>query len=155
MSWGGYIPGDVLRDMDPGDFASALYAGRDAKPETDPTPEEADAQRADDREARLPKWARDKLAHLRRELATAERYTRELRGDIPETDTCAEVGNVRRFPLPKGADVRFTLAKPHPAMWRSEIRVRVESDGRLYLNADQTVYVVPASSNALHIELRP
>lgn len=131
MSWGGYIPGDMAA---------------------------ARASVGDPREERLPKWARGELADLRRKLREAKATIRELREDIPDSDTFVEgrvYGEDPDRPLPRGARLTFRVGSP--TRFGGAIRAYVARDPhappRLYVNGDRALRIDPQSGNALYVSL--
>lgn len=131
MSWGGYIPGDMAADV----LASV----------------------GDPREERLPKWAQGELADLRRKLREAKATIRELREDIPDSDTFVEgrvYGEDPDRPLPRGARLAFMLGdKPGRGSVRAYVARESWAGTRLYLNGDRVLRIDPQSGNALYVSL--
>lgn len=111
----------------------------------------------DPREARLPRWAQNELASLRRQLNAAERHIRNLTGDIEATDTVVEnfePNSDRDYPLPPGSQVTYKLHdRPHGA----NVRVRVNRDPwggvTLYISGDRPLLIKPSASNCFHITM--
>lgn len=112
---------------------------------------------ADPREERLPKWAQSELERLRMQLREAERTIRDLRGDIPDSDTFASVSGVlsEDVPLPRGARVSFRI-KGDNQHWDTIYAYLTRSrwDGpRLYVAGTQPIRVHPQSGNSIAVEL--
>ncbi|WVX87914.1 hypothetical protein SEA_BERRIE_63 [Arthrobacter phage Berrie] len=109
------------------------------------TPEELEA-----REARLPAWARQELALLRRDRD----FYRDERNALASNAYGPEDSNTKAAPytetpinLPNGASVEFRLGDDH---W-NVIRVRVR-DGVLDVNANGGLLVLPKATN--HVDLK-
>lgn len=100
--------------------------------------------------ARLPRWAQLELRNLASRLAVAERDLAEARGAIAQdaTDTLAHPYDDVPLALPAGASVAFRLGPT----WRDTIRVRIR-DGRLNLNGDSGLMVLPRASNDVDVIL--
>lgn len=109
---------------------------------------------ADPREERLPKWVRDELRSLRRELVTTQRKLEEAHGNIPDTDTyLLDYGSLTNWPLPRGARVAFHLTPPVVGRKvRQAIQVYA-ADGALHVQGDTSLVVYPRASNTFNIEL--
>lgn len=101
------------------------------------------------REDRLPKWAKEDLRRLRRELdlALSELHAHRLNAYGPEdTNTYAEPYSDQPINLPRGTTVEFLLGDRH----EDEIRVRVSKDG-LDVNGNGGLIVYPRASNSIII----
>lgn len=110
----------------------------------------------DEREARLPKWAQDELATLRRRLSEAEASAEEaLLATSPET-SLAVVNPWDKIPIGLGSSpylrVRFFVG-PEPSQDLDYIDVGLRN-GRLELMGQRPFSVLPGSSNRVEVELR-
>lgn len=107
---------------------------------------------ADPREARLPKWAQDELAILRRDLESVKRYADELRGHRGESDTYVQNYLHGDYALPARSRIAFHLL-PDDGRVRRSIKVHVE-DGVLNVQGDDMIDIRPQASNSLTIKFR-
>lgn len=105
------------------------------------------------REARLPKWAQDELARIRRNNAVLQTLVDDLAGRIAETNTFViEYGRGKDWPLPNNARVGFEIL-PDDGRTRRQIQVYVE-DGKLRVQGDYSFLINPEASNRLTIQFR-
>jgi hypothetical protein len=107
---------------------------------------------ADEREARLPRWARDELHRLRMRLKAAEREAKEAR---LATNPAESLVLIPRFN--RGDDiglgdetVRFRRRVDGP--WDEHFEVRVSARGIRVMAGRGPMAVVPVSSNVVEIE---
>jgi hypothetical protein len=91
----------------------------------------------DPREERLPKWAREALAGLRRKAQAAE-----------DSDVIIDPYDETPIRLGKGTRVRFVLG----AGWEHYIEVRTNS-GALELHAGTAMAFYPHVTNLAHVKL--
>lgn len=129
MSWGGYIPGDLLRATQ------------------------------DPREARLPKWAQSELSTLRRKVRDAERHIRDLQGDVTATDTHVDGmrgPENRDIPLPPGSRVAYRLTGDpgHGAFVRAWLQADAWTGVALHIQGDRTLVILPSASNTFRVAMR-
>lgn len=119
------------------------------------TPEDADT--INERDGTLPKWAQKKLSILKRKVEVLEERLR----DIPEdgaavfTDPYGFITG-RRRPLAKRHEtVRFYLNDDH-LVNRGKDYIEVTAHcGYLDISCDQQIVIIGASSNVVHVEVRP
>lgn len=100
---------------------------------------------------RLPRWAREELLRLDRRLRETERLLADARGGIRlgDTDTLAHPYDDVPLTLAPGSSVGFRLGQT----WRGDvIRVRIR-DGRLNLNGDNGLLVLPRATNDVDVIL--
>lgn len=110
----------------------------------------ATTEESEPREDALPKWVRDKLAQLRRQLADERKASANLRGDIEETDTLIRHYDIRPDQLlPPRSEISFVpdLAHPH-----REITCKMR-DGLLEVYGERALVIRPRSNNGFSIGL--
>lgn len=118
-------------------------------------PETAAAAWAE-REARLPKWARDALADLRRDLSRAQREAREARLSTDPEGSSAVLHPYAEVPVGLGPEamVRFILGPKGSEEW---VDVRVEKDPRgrrrLLIRGGTTATISPRASNSFYVDV--
>ncbi len=103
----------------------------------------------DPREEKLPKWAREEFARLRRRAANAEQdaETARLATDPGESDTLIEPFEPVPVGLGNGTPVRFLLGDDYV-----DVRVKRESWGTFAeVMAGERVSVRPQSSNVVQL----
>lgn len=103
----------------------------------------------DPREEKLPKWAREEFARLRRRTADAERDAEvaRLATSASESDTLIEPYEPVPVGLGNGTLVRFLLGDDHV-----DVRVKRESWGTYAeVMAGERVSVRPQSSNVVQL----
>lgn len=101
---------------------------------------------------KLPKYAREEIVALRRQVDELRRSLIEQRQDVPsrvEWGKSWSVDAARGF-LPSDTEVSFVVSvKPD-----QRIRVRLTKDG-LYVNGDCSLQILCESSNCFTIQERP
>lgn len=111
----------------------------------------------DPREDKLPKWARDEFASLRRQLVEAERYVADAKLSQPADDSDTLLDPYRTL----GA---IGLGnRPHIRFLAGETRydyldVRTDGEGKeriIEVRGSQGVTLRPTSSNVVQIALAP
>lgn len=111
------------------------------------------AMTPDPREDKLPRWAQDQIATLRRAVTSAERgrADAERSTDIENSDAVQTSDHSTWYGLGAGlhGQVRFLLDGPGKVDG-SYVDVRV-SDGRLLVHGDDRLMVCPRSSNSIEI----
>lgn len=111
----------------------------------------------EEREARLPLWARRELEVLRRNLARAEAAVEELGKElgavVEESDTVAEMSYGQEWGLGKGSRVNFYLEAPDARGFRRGVTVRVEGT-RIHINGYEALVIYPNVSNDMTIGFR-
>lgn len=103
----------------------------------------------DPREEKLPKWAREEFARLRRRTADAERdaETARLATDPADSDTLIEPYEPVPVGLGNGTPVRFLLGDDYV-----DVRVKRDSSGTYAeVMAGERVSVRPQSSNVVQL----
>ena len=103
----------------------------------------------DEREAKLPKWAQERLTKERVLRDRAEASVKVL-FTYTKTNTYWEESNDKRHPLPNNASIRFQLG---PDMF-DYIEVRIdEKEKALYIYGPGRINIRPEASNAVWISL--
>lgn len=115
----------------------------------------------DPREAKLPRWAQQEMARLRRVAETCERWIAEadkraedarLNTRPDDCDTVLDRGFASPVGLGDGVRVVFKL---RDRTWRNEITVRVHPvSGRLEVSGSRPLTIIPQVSNVFHVEHR-
>lgn len=117
-----------------------------------------DVKRAAERRAKLPKWARDEMDRLERELTEARRVAAQARGEkVTRVQVCPRThSNEDRadYYAPDHADVRFMLGDD----WQDHIDVQIDDHPRygpsiLVRGGHTGINVRPASGNVVFITL--
>ncbi|ASZ74369.1 hypothetical protein SEA_KINGBOB_55 [Arthrobacter phage KingBob] len=108
----------------------------------------------DPRIEKLPRWARDKLRWLQQDLDEARTERDKLRSkQLGEPESPVYINNYREgvdTMLPKYGTVVFRVG-PHE---RDVIRARINHNtGRLDLNGERQLMVLPVASNAAEVTL--
>lgn len=101
---------------------------------------------------RLPVWAQKEIQHLTWRAEQAERELAESRREIAlgDTDTMVYPYDDDPLTLRPHADVAFRLGQT----WRGDsVRARIMRDGRLNLNGDGQLVILPRSSNDVDVIL--
>lgn len=110
----------------------------------------------DPRLARLPKWARDRLETLERELRIARRERDEARLDTAPAASSAVLDPYAEIPVGLGnARVRFKVGDENREEWiDAVVKVDVVS-GRRYLEllGGTSLRLSPQVTNVLHVEV--
>ncbi|MFF1812411.1 hypothetical protein ACFVXW_25420 [Streptomyces sp. NPDC058251] len=101
---------------------------------------------ADPREGRLPKWAQEELASLRREVLRERALNDDLRGQVGETNTHVQNYSSPDQPLPNDARVKYRLGD----RFDQYITVNVEGDA-LSLHGGRFLTIHPHVSNAFRV----
>lgn len=104
----------------------------------------------DEREQKLPNWARDKMGALRRAVESANNAAEEARLSTSpdESDTAIERFSRGKIGLGRGTTIRFSLGE----RWDQHIDVRVDAArGRLVVIGGDQIVVKPQSGNSLEI----
>ncbi len=105
----------------------------------------------DEREERLPKWAKEKLADARRRVQNANELAQEARLATKPDDTDTLVNPWgKSIGLPKGERVRFLLSKDDNL--RDWVDVRVK-DGSLELMAGGSLILRPQVTNVVSVKV--
>lgn len=108
----------------------------------------------DPREPRLPKWAQEDLQVLRREVLTLQDVIRDMRAEIPETDTFISDYVRGDTPLPPGARIDFVVGNhPRATSTSQRIQVYIGQEGGLEIQGGSAVRIEPRASNSLRIFL--
>jgi len=102
----------------------------------------------EDRLARLPAWARQRIERLERDLAEAHE---RLAAGPAGSDTFADPYMTRR-PLGRGTSIEFVARAPGDRV-RSYFTVRLDEDGRLHVMGSDGFAIEPRSSNLVLIRL--
>jgi hypothetical protein len=105
----------------------------------------------DPREDRLPKWAREELHRLRRDLETERKVTEELKGNNPDSNTFLIDYGRKDAPLPRNSRIGFHV-RPDDGTCRQAIQVYVENR-RLRVQGDYSLIVRMGASNSFTVEL--
>jgi hypothetical protein len=101
---------------------------------------------ADPREERLPKWAQEELARLRRQVLRERALNDDLRGKVGETNTHVQNYGSDDQPLPKDARVQFRMGERYDQY----VTVNVEGDA-LWLHGGRFLTIHPHVSNAFRV----
>lgn len=111
----------------------------------------------DDRENKLPVWAREKLADARRRVKDAERQATEARLATAPDESRAVMYRYAEVPVGLGANptVRFTLK---PGGWDHsfryvDVRINERGDG-VEIMGGRSITVQPQTSNVVQIWVR-
>lgn len=106
----------------------------------------ADAEKV----ARLPKWARDHIAVLERDLSHAEGLL-AVKGDVTATNVLVRrPARLEYEALQRDSEVLFVtgLNGAYPI----GVRVRIGPDKRIIVNADRSIAVRPSGANQVTVE---
>jgi hypothetical protein len=103
---------------------------------------------ADPREARLPKWAQEELAGLRRQVTRERKLNAELRGEVGETNTHVQNYGSDDQPVTNNARVQFRLGERYDQY----VTVHVEGDS-LWLHGGRFLTIHPHVSNAFRVSV--
>lgn len=112
---------------------------------------------ADPREDKLPKWAREELASLRRKLSVAEQYVADAKLDHPADDSDTLLDPYRDLgPIGLGnrPHIRFLAGTSR----YDYLDVRTDGEGAqrvIEVRGSQGVTLRPTSSNVVQIALAP
>lgn len=106
-----------------------------------------------DRESKLPIWAQDLIADLRRKIESQAREIAELQWNNPDSDTFLEPRTAPAQPLPRGSTIRFQLGGEG---YRQAVEANVARDkrGDVYLRVSGlggSLAIQPVASNAIEI----
>lgn len=108
---------------------------------------------ADPREAKLPRWAQDRLQRLRNRALRETAYADAALLDTDPEGSSAVMHPYEKIPvgLGKHAEVRFKLG-PHATRDYIDVRVgRGYDEGKLLLHAGDGLLIEPQSSNYLKV----
>jgi hypothetical protein len=108
---------------------------------------------SDPREAKLPKWAQESLAGLRRDLVREQARVATLKRDVGETDVFIRDYIGKDLPLPQGSVIAFDMTPPD---WRAKqmVQVYVSDRGTLHVQGDYSLSIDPRASNAFDIGIK-
>jgi len=112
------------------------------------------SQPTDDQIAKLPKWAREYIEHLEREVLATQANADSITKAHPNTDTFLE-GNgpwSDGIQLPKRSRIRFKLGEPR----RQEVEVYIKQDYSdmppyLLVQAYNSMLIRPEATNTIRI----
>lgn len=99
--------------------------------------------------AKLPKWARDEIAHLARQLADANAKIAALTTGEPSLVSWSD-GLKADHPLPEYATVRFKIHDGYDGDLTAHITKRHQQTV-LAINGGRAIHVYPGASNAIYI----
>lgn len=106
----------------------------------------------DPREARLPKWAQEEFASLRRHVTALDAMVSEAHYDVGSTNVHTRQYPHADRPLPRHAHVVFTFESDQTR--GQDVSVYFDERGRLTVQGDRSLAVHPEASNAFRIEIR-
>jgi hypothetical protein len=108
-----------------------------------------DVRKPYDKEANLPRWARDTIDGLRHMLADAEANLASARGEHDSSDTFVQGAGLRDASIPLGVGPTI-IFRTGDCDW-PVINVRRTKTGALLVMGDERLAVHPSASNSIEI----
>lgn len=110
----------------------------------------------EEREAKLPLWARNELQRLRANAAFHERQISELLGGQDSSDTFLLGGQSDGRPLPLHSAVRFRVMPAASTRWEEYFDVHLDFSGnRLEVRSASEIRIIPNAANSFLVEIAP
>ena len=98
---------------------------------------------------KLPKFAREEIERLRRNLKTCEEDLATAMGNWPQGDTMVRIDYQREFCLPNHTRVVFT-GKDYTGRDRLKVCVHTHPDGHINVEFNDGV-IIPSARNVIYI----
>jgi hypothetical protein len=108
--------------------------------------------RIDPREAKLPKWAQELIADMRRDLISSQKFAASLRTNHAGSNTQVQNYSHGDWGVPNNSRIAFHLL-PDTGRVRRSVKVYIE-DGKLMIQGDYSLNIHPESSNTFRVEFR-